>query len=596
MIHNRYIGIATMVAGMFAAVSCSEKSDYNDVPVDSSVASANQTLWQTIEQNQRLSGFKTLLQQAGFDTELQKSRAYTVWAPEDGTYNLADYQSLSKENLLKEVIKSHVAEYNHLASGSVEEQIKALNEKTFIFHGNGNYTYDGHDVVQPNVPSTNGIIHIINGMATFRPSLYEYLRVGTGIDKLRDHFLRYEITTLDEKKSVKGPVVDGMQTWMDSVMVTTNEQTNRYHGYIEREDSSYTMIVPTDKAFQSYYDKVYPTTMFVNKIVGYDYERMAGPTDTASTSLKSITIADVPYLRDSLTRREIVRHLFYSNNDEYNKWLVGTGNNTDTLRTTMRWKFSNPTDLLTTYRVGTPMAMSNGLAYIVDSLAFYPWETYNREKWVNPRSYTAKLFAGVEHSSADQIISSEVVLDSVFGKDRTFDSYRYLWVDSGGDYTKPEIMIAIPDVRATKYNFYVVYLPSAWKIFGNDPRPNWLNFQLHYCNAKGNTQTYNFSTSMAEYEKNGETGTKPKYPTKVDGTTAFINDPNKTDTLFIGSFQFPVSYDEAVTGDVFPLLHITTPIGVFNKAQKAKYSRDLRIAAIIVKPVELDEFEKNNLK
>ena len=162
MIHNRYIGIATMVAGMFAAVSCSEKSDYNDVPVDSSVASANQTLWQTIEQNQRLSGFKTLLQQAGFDTELQKSRAYTVWAPEDGTYNLADYQSLSKENLLKEVIKSHVAEYNHLASGSVEEQIKALNEKTFIFHGNGNYTYDGHDVVQPNVPSTNGIIHISN--------------------------------------------------------------------------------------------------------------------------------------------------------------------------------------------------------------------------------------------------------------------------------------------------------------------------------------------------------------------------------------------------------------------------------------------------
>ena len=35
---NKYIGIVMLAAGMFAATSCSDYADYNEVPVDNSGA------------------------------------------------------------------------------------------------------------------------------------------------------------------------------------------------------------------------------------------------------------------------------------------------------------------------------------------------------------------------------------------------------------------------------------------------------------------------------------------------------------------------------------------------------------------------------
>ena len=134
----------------------------------------------------------------------------------------------------------------------------------------------------------------------------------------------------------------------------------------------------------------------------------------------------------------------------------------------------------------------------------------------------------------------------------------------------------------------MVFLPSA--ILADDARPNWLNFQLNYCDAKGNTQVYNFSKAYAEALKTG--GKLPAVPTKVDGTTAFVNDPEKTDTVFIGQFTFPVNYRGL--DDIYPSIHVTSPISVFNSGQLATYSRDVRIAAILLRPVELEEFEAKN--
>jgi hypothetical protein len=64
------------------------------------------------------------------------------------------------------------------------------------------------------------------------------------------------------------------------------------------------------------------------------------------------------------------------------------------------------------------------------------------------------------------------------------------------------------------------------------------------------------------------------------------------DTIFIGQFDFPVSYYGL--GDFYPSIRVTSPISVLNKKQLEQYSRDVRIAAIILKPVELEEYEANN--
>ena len=157
---------------------------------------------------------------------------------------------------------------------------------------------------------------------------------------------------------------------------------------------------------------------------------------------------------------------------------------------------------------------------------------------------------------------------------------RYLWIYPTGEYVLPQVFINLPGVMAATYKFYCVFMPAA-------SQPNLLNFKLNYCNEKGNTASYNFSSKFLESGKAADDN-----PKTVNKTTAFTNDPLKADTVYLGQFTFPIAYNGL--GNYSPNLHITCPISVFNKADMAAYTRDVRIVAIIMKPVELAEFEENN--
>jgi hypothetical protein len=97
-----------------------------------------------------------------------------------------------------------------------------------------------------------------------------------------------------------------------------------------------------------------------------------------------------------------------------------------------------------------------------------------------------------------------------------------------------------------------------------ETKPNQINVKLNYCNEKG---------ALADIDL---------------GT--YTNDTTKVDTLFIGQHTFPVCY--AGLNNYYPNIKITSPFSVFNKTLMATYTRDLRIAAIILKPVEMEEYEK----
>lgn len=570
-----------------ALTSCTDFSDYNEVPASQSAA-GSQTLWENISQNAQLSDFAELVRKSGYDAELNTPRSLTVWAPMNGTFNKADYQNLSQEELLTQFVKGHIAEYSHAASGRVDERIHMLNDKSFTFVGDGTYTFGGLTVKEANVPSTNGLMHMMDGATRFYPNLYEYIKSGDGIDLLREHFMRYEETRLDQSASVKGPMVNGIQTYIDSVMVVTNTLVNQLNARIANEDSSYTFLMPTDKAFTELYNRVKPYYNFISATKMHDVENY---TSASATDTKTSPTIDAAYMRDSLVRRTIVRNLIYSNNDAYNKWLVDKGEYTDTLRSTTRNKFSNPRELLAP-TLGEPIEASNGYVRLMDSLAFYPWETYCPELVFEPYRYLANLFPAAAQMTRRTVVGARgSYLTGIFGPETTLTEYTYGWISPGGDRSKPDFFIKLPNVMSTTYNFYVVFMPSARQSIANDPRPNWLNFQLNYCDAKGNTQVYNFGKAYADSLMTG--GKLPAIPTKVDGTTAFINDPEKTDTIFIGRFTFPVNYN-GLGNDYYPSLHVTSPISVFNKTQLETYSRDIRIAAFLLRPVELEEFEANN--
>lgn len=575
-----------LAATMLTAASCSDFSDYNEVPVDQ-LATGNQTLWENISQHPQLTEFAALVKRVGFDSELSKSGFYTVWAPLNGTFSAADYAAMSDSLVLQQFVKNHVAEYGHGASGLVRERIHTLNDKSYIFEGNGSYTFDRVSITDPNLPSSNGVLHLLGGQAVFYPNLYEYLMSAENNALLHDYFKKYEQTYLDQNASVKGPMVDGVQTYIDSVMVTYNSLTYSLNALIQNEDSSYTFIMPTDEAYQKMYDRVKPLHNYIESTIVQDVENF---TSASGTQTKTIT-TNAPYLQDSLTSRAVVRNLIYSNNDAYNQWILGNGPETDTLRSTTRTKLSNPDDILNKYMVGKPIELSNGYARLVDSLAFYPWETFNRQINVNPRFYLYGLFDGTAHGYTVE----DSFIPFVFGPDANITDFRYYSIEPNGIYNKPTIIISLPDVLSTTYNFYVVFLPSAWSVFGGEERPNKLNFQLSYCGTNGKLANYIFDKAYADSLLTG--GKLPTLPTSISSSTvamrsAFENDPFKTDTVFIGRFTFPVAYS-GLGDDYRPNIRITSPISTFNATQMAQYTRDVRIAAIIMKPVELEEFENN---
>ena len=567
-----------MAAGMLTATSCSDFDDYNEVQVNPEAA-ANLSLWENIEQNPQLSDFEELIKKAGFDDELQGSHYYTVWAPLNGTFDKSMYADMDQAALLKNFVYNHVADYNHPISGDINNKVFTLNRKTYNFTGvSGTFTFAGITLAQANIPSTNGLMHTLDGAAMYYDNIYDYiLGLGEGYESINAYFKRYETSILDEANSVKGPMVNGLQTYVDSVMIVDNSLVRRLGAQLQNEDSSYTVLLPTDKAWENKYNAIKPYYNFITNTVGQDLRGTS-----SSSNIKQINTGniDYAYFQDSIIKRFITNTIVYSNNDTYNSFFVDGREitPTDSVRLPNGRKYSNPADLLA-YQVGEPVKMSNGWIRNVDSIAFYSWETYAPEININPISQAGLVTAAAASSRGRNIIFTDAV--NKWGDfTETNGELRFYNIEPSGDRTKPELHTFLPNVLSTKYKFYVVFVPGV--IIGEDNRPNQVNFTLNYSDANGKLQKYNFSSDL----KNDNPKTQKP----------FVNDTSKVDTMYIGEFTFPVSYyglPENGGKAIMPDLKISSPMSVFNATLLKTYTRALRIAAIIMKPVELVEFEEN---
>ena len=371
--------------------------------------------------------------------------------------------------------------------------------------------------------------------------------------------------SLDTKNSVLGPTINGKQTYIDSVMIVTNTAFDMLNAKVSKEDSSYTMLAPTNEAWVAQYNKV---KKYYNYIATTSAQDIDEATSTSSAPTSTVTI-DPAYQSDSLAVLGVVGNLLYNNNNYYNNWLKEEGKQPyDTLRSTTFGHFSNPEEIIS--HTISKSKMSNGEFRVVDSLAFRPWEAWAMPIVINPRR--SKVWTGA--SSTVEINSDK--FDEIGYKPQYANqsTLQYYWVTPLSGYGKPQLDVKLSDVLSTTYNIYVVLAPS--KDYGKDAdgnefrKPNQLDFTLSYCDAKGKLQTKKLNQKV-------------------------VNNPNKVDTVAVGSFTFPVAY-YGLGKKIYPNLKITTDFGVFNSAMMAKYTRDFRIISILMKPAEMEEFEANATK
>ena len=595
--------------------SCSDFSSYNSV-VESSNPSADRTLWENISAKGELSDFAQILQTVGYDAVLNAPTTYTVWAPVNGTFNKDSIMAFAqdaktKKKVIEQFVYDHLANYSHLESDPNDTVVYMLSKKLIRFSGKNtnSLTFDGKAINWGddafNTPSSNGILYTLNGMVPFRPNAYENIfsdksQYGIADSHFNAYVKRYERIVLDKDASVKGEIVNGNQVYDDSVTVTTNSFVTSYshlNAELNNEDSLYTIIIPTDVAWQKAYDKI---KSYYNYITPIKYQNLSststdfagkkgGTCPTTSTGKATIlsasagvdannaaTLSAAPsdaeiqdikaYWTDSIAKRWIVRNSAFSeNNRKYNSKLVsGTAfTEEDTLFSTSGNKLTRlqQLDKVTVFR----QKLSNGHARVISEYPFRASETYAPVI----KTRIPGRVVSTSGYGAETITLERRFFDDKFCKlddDEVNLKYVRASLPEGSNYA-PEMDFYLPDVLSTTYDIYAVVVPA---IVDGSPLPYTLRFDLHYTDANNQPQTGRFD---------GET--LQTTIAKISKVKAFENDPAKVDTLYLGQFTFPICYYGT---DAAPNIKVMSTLNSFSMSNKTKYDAQIRIANIILRP------------
>lgn len=581
--------MVVVAGGMLAAASCSDYSDYNTAPEDSN-AMAGKTLYENIQSQANLKDFAAIIDKAGYADILNASQCYTMWAPEDGTYDASSILSMSKEDITKQFLKHHIAEYSYPVSGEVNERIITLNDKHHTFT---NSHFDDVDVKHANLPSSNGLMHVIGGISKFRNSIYEHLSSSAeGCDSIADYITSYADSVIDVRNSIKGPLVNGQQTYKDTVWRYTNPIISRIlRADIEDEDSSYVMLLPTNEAWKAARERIQKRYKY---ITGFTYMDIADNT-TAAASVKATTAPsknkvniDVELYNDSLPKSWLSNALIFSlSRDCNNPLLTGqlsNGAKPDTLRSTTGARLSNVEEILS--HCGDLQTMSNGYIRVLDTLCFKTYETYDPvlstkspirvlglKQNMRP-TLNSMLQVGVH----DSLLTELPDFLKRYVMPKTSNYVTWVSTDSvnySSPTVKPELDFALPGTIATKYKIYVVFCPFSSTQGLDAPKPYYARFDLAYNDAEGKQQFYRLNVPGAK-----------------KSTDDIIVPGNGKFNYVEMDFEFPITYEG--TG-AFPTLFISNTKAFTTASNREKFEQELRIQGVYLVPEDAVEYV-NNLK
>ena len=596
--------VKMVMAGLFSFLlpsflsSCSDYSDYNSVPSAGDAPGANSTLWENISNDSQLTKFTALARKCNFSEVLNSARFYTVWAPIDAAISDAEYIRLmacDSATIVRQFMQQHMTEYNYPISAALDSMtVITINSKHHPFT---QASFDGYPYEVTNLPATNGVVHKIKGLSEFYNNLYENIDDLEGCDSLKNYIQKYDEYYLDVNASVIGPLRDGKQTYLDSVMKKRNNVIREImRADLEDEDSTYCMIIPNDKAWKGAYAAINPCYNYIPKL---DYMDLTKKTSVASSTTATHGKADKAAeadteLQDSLTCRNSVSNLVFSDCYQRNWPLFDNGYfaPADTAYSTSRSYLTDMQAVLDHTLAADEM--SNGMTRTVDSLTFRSWQTYN------PVIATAYPDATLKVS---KLTTHSIPLDSLKGRDSLFAHvpkmfmqwlkpatsrfFQYVAVDSAnidGTTGKPEFDFALRDVRSATYHIYVVTVPAQVETPLADVKPYYLRFYLSWTDAN-NKQQYTVLPQGAnkEVEMTTDNG-------KDTNKLICIGNPGHINVFDLGEFSFPVCYYGL---DAYPSLMMMHTKSYTSSANRKKYDQQMRVAGVYLIPKEYNDLWAN---
>jgi uncharacterized surface protein with fasciclin (FAS1) repeats len=443
-------GLGVLLFALLAVFSCSDGIWNSHYDADSEVVEKD-NLWTKIEGASELSTFASILKKHGYDKTLSYSQAYTVFAPTNEA--LASIDTSKMDDVATEFVENHIARYMLPASQSASV-VLALNGKRIDFGVlNGGFYFGNAALAVPakTIVASNGLVHELDGYEPFFPNLFEYLAKGNELDSIRKYVYSFNEKIFVEAASTPGSIDEnGQQAYKDSVFRYNNGLLNRI-GYINREDSSYTMLVPTNAAWIEAYDRI------KNYYVAYNASKKT------ADSLQRVN-----------TSFALVQDLVFSNNLQKSPQ--------DSLVSTSKNSFHQPYSgiLAGSGHVTT----SNGQAYVTGLLTIRPTESWHQP--IRVEAEVANKGRTVALGTASTGFVSGALANIV-------SNGKYLRVEPTSSSGNPSVSFEIPNTLSGSYDVCCVFVAPS--VEGSVAQANKLYFNLKYLNTGGTYTTSRFPSS-----------------------------------------------------------------------------------------------------
>lgn len=305
---------ATMLLGV---ASCSD--DHYDIK--NGAASANNTIWQNLQANPaQFSDVCSILSKVRVYTSeedkkrtmtyaelLNQSQSLSFWAPKNGSFDpqpyLARIDEINNYRQQKLNAKADTLEYNlgmqfaqnHLArfnfeSNKGDQDVRLYNSKLCTYNA-AEGLFNGVKEESTTIPSSNGMLHILDGVSPFAFNIYDY--IGEHQSDFKDVYSALtdpsiNKRTFSESASTPGGMnSNGQMVYIDSVYYYTNELLDQSGAKIKNEDSLYVAVIPQNAAYEEAKEKLEKLFKYSNR---YKYNYTGG--GTLSSAFTSVYTTD----------------------------------------------------------------------------------------------------------------------------------------------------------------------------------------------------------------------------------------------------------------------------------------------------------------
>lgn len=397
-------------------------------------STATASLMEQLRGRSEFSSFLSLLEQTGGDSLLSCDQTFTVFAPT----NVALTGINADANTMSEVIKNHVARYIYGSSNLMDTtylRIKMLNGKyQELTRDKSAISFAGIALGDEPIQATNGIIYPLNSKAEYYSNLWELL--ANGVERY-DSLYKF-IAEFNDTTTVKSPIEVGKNA--KGQMLYFHNQWMKKYGSIHLEDSLYTAFLLTNIGWENAYQTISPYFRTFGELVedrttssSFNYRRIYETGTVLSDSLQR-----------AHTKETIARDILFRRRPDF---IAPQG---DTLSTTSGNTYHHPSYLIEGL---TPQTASNGQYFSIDHLPHKASELFLKEIKIEAEKSSGRefLYSTLTNRSAAEGNMKDTVSNMHFLE---------IVNTSTNNLTPPQVVFNLPDVLATKYNIYAVFVPA----------------------------------------------------------------------------------------------------------------------------------------